>query len=155
AFKALFGDSFVVLPTFDPSAPDLPVAAFDGSTLTTQPDEARIWLWLQQVAETRPRVRVFESLLLAAEAWSVLRDGAAYPEPLIAQLPSQPLYGWQALADAELGTTDRPAGCQSIVAFAPPGMTLNGVAGFVIDEWTETIPSAEVVTGVSFEYNQP
>ncbi len=157
AFKALFGESFVALPTFDAPAGQQ-VASFEvsPSSLAIRPSEDRVWLWLQQVAETHPRVRTLETLLMAAEGWGKLSETSGVPVPQVSQAPLRPEFGWQALSDLELvGTAGRARGCQSIVALAQPAFALSNVAGFLIDEWTETIPASEVTTGVSFEYNQP
>jgi hypothetical protein len=156
ALKVLFGESFVVLPEFATPGSDPRFAAFNASTIAPVPSEDRIWLWLQQVAETHPRVRVLETLLMVVDAWGTLRGNAAFLGLRLAQLPFRPEFDWQALADAELrGDAGRARGCQSIVGMLPDDFALACVAGFIIDEWTETIPASTVTTGVSFEYNQP
>ncbi|WP_231491641.1 hypothetical protein [Pedobacter sp. Leaf170] len=44
----------------------------------------------------------------------------------------------------------------SFVYYAPQGFNPNATQiGLLIDEWTETIPNQEEVTGITFNYNQP
>jgi hypothetical protein len=146
----------VVLPTFDATAIGQSLPAFDGTSVQIQPAEDRIWLWLQQVAETHPRVRRFETLLMAADAWGTLAGNPDFSGLKMAQLPHRPQYGWQALSDAELeGTAGRARGCLAIVSIMPESVDSRYLTGFLVDEWTETIPLPGVSTGVSFEYNQP
>ena len=156
AFKAMFGDSFVAFATFDVSSLGDSAATFGGFDGGLVPSSDRVWLWLQQVAETHDRVRKFETMLMASEAWGTLATNAALQDLQVAQLPYQPSVGWQALADSELsGGAPRPRGTQSIVAMLPQAFDSSHVCGFVFDEWTESIPTDEVVTGIGFEYNQP
>jgi hypothetical protein len=151
AFKALFGESFIVLPEFE--AQHAP--RFNGSTMKVKPASPRVSLWFQQVAETHPRVRSLETLLMCAAAWRNT-SGSDMTEFRVAQLPPSPEHGWQALSDSELtGTAGRLEGSLSIVAIGPESFDNGNVAGFVIDDWTETIPAPKATTGISFEYNQP
>jgi hypothetical protein len=151
ALKALFGDSFVVSTQFS-AATVQPTE--DPSLLLAGKAEDRVWLWLQQVAETHLRARKLETLLMVAEAWNpagALKLG-------VLQLPVG--YPWQALSDSELtpladSVVRRASGCLSIVAAQPAEVDIGHLSGFRVDQWTETIPASDVKTGVSFEYNQP
>jgi hypothetical protein len=167
ATKILFGDSFVLLPKIDLSSMQTgKVANFQSDTVLAPPPEDRVWLWLQQVAETHPRVRHLETALMLTSAWGSMEGNDQLFGLKIAQLFAEegassdvtstaPLHGWQALSNKELETDERPRGALSIVAMVPRQVDLADVAGFVIDEWTETMPGAHAVTGISFEYNQP
>ena len=154
ALQALFGESFVVLPACDASGVAEEQRADFDSALPAHPAEDRIWLWLQQVAETHPRVRRLETFLLAAEAW-----GKITPSLSVAQLPRQSNLEWQALADTEMTSAGRAHGringVQSVVALVPADFDVGNVTGLVIDDWTETLPAASVTTGISLEYDQP
>ncbi|MBZ5506435.1 MAG: hypothetical protein LAO78_13325 [Acidobacteriia bacterium] len=154
-FRKVFGESYLVFPTFDLSLATRKATSVEDATMNKKPTEDRVWLWLQQVAETHPRVRRLETLLMAAEAWGTVRGNPLLSDPKVIQVPAQVDFGWQALSDAELGTKLRAKGRQSIVSFAPNDFSLRCVSGFVIDEWTETIPAATISTGLSFEHNQP
>jgi hypothetical protein len=168
AARALFGESFLLSPTLDLSslAAAGNIADFEVDTVLQPPPPDRIWLWFQQVAETHPRVRRFETALMLMEAWGGLRGNSSFSGLKVAQLFAregaavdasvlEPLHGWQALSNAELATSERPRGATSIVAMLPAVVTMEGISGFVIDEWTETMAAPEVATGISFEYNQP
>jgi len=160
-FKALFGGSFVVLP--EVSVADLDsgkVAAF-GTSVASPPTDDRVWLWLQQVAETHPRVRRFETFMMAAQAWGGTDGNPAFAGAQLAQLTpgaafASSAYGWQALSDDDLaGTAGRARGAQAIMGIGPATLVTEPFAGFVIDEWPETLASSSVTTGISFEYDQP
>jgi hypothetical protein len=157
AFAAIFGEAFVALPTIDVSSADN-AAAFDGLAGSAAPKQDRVWLWLRQAADTHARVHKLEAFHSLAEAWSndaALAEHPAVARPRVAQLPAD-AGGWQALSDTELATDGpRPKGCLSIVALTGEAPNMSCLAGFMIDEWTETIPDRNVATGVSFEYNQP
>ncbi len=161
AFKAIFGESFVALPPFtvpklDDGSDDARIGVLDTSSIASDPDIDRVWLWLQQVAETHPRVRAFENTMMALDAWGRLRGNDMISDPLITQLPLRANDGWQALDDTELtATVGRTRGSLSTVAFLPAEYDHATAVGFIIDEWTETLPPQTITTGVSFEYNQP
>ena len=172
AMKALFGERFVVLPTFT-----LPTAAGTelGQALSQvhmgggdQPD--RILLWLQQVAQTHASAARLEDALLASDAWltGAMRPGStttgvtyefavATPRTLrVAQLPYEPSVRWNALSDDERETAIRPRGRVGIVALAPVTFNASGlIAGLMLEQWQETIPGEDVRTGLSFYYNRP
>jgi hypothetical protein len=167
ALKELFGASFITLSAINVLDIEQPVASFD-TALPASPSNERRWLWLQQVAETHPRVRHFETALMAAQAWGAVETSRNFGGLKIAQLTpglpeGSPVYGWQALSDDELvDTPGRVRGAQSIVAMLPvpsiAGLTpldSGQLVGFVMDEWTEKLAAPTVTTAISFEYNQP
>jgi hypothetical protein len=102
--------------------------------------------WLQRAAHVRDGASRLEQVLLCAQA-------AGSSEALslhVAQLPHAAGDRWAALPGPVVG------GRISIVAqasAAPAGGAR--VAGLVIDEWTEVIPSRTQLTGVSFHVDQP
>ena len=74
--KALFGNSFTVLPGFNApnsdelqSALDADSPAEDHRDILGGQDSDRICLWIQQVASTHPSVRRLETALMMAQAW--------------------------------------------------------------------------------------
>jgi hypothetical protein len=177
SLHALFGDGFAVLPRFALPQIESLAAAFDQDTLYAGLGEERVWLWLQQVAETHASARRLEDVLMVAQAWAAGSiDGN--PQHLnVAQLPYCETRRWQALSDDEITsvnewlddstpvaeaspecvdpTEGRPRGVTSIVALGTADTGVANLAGLLIDQWSETMPSAEVTTGVSFQYDQP
>jgi hypothetical protein len=185
ALKALFGDGFVALPVLQPVHHDtLAMALVQNGRLETEvtveadeepplPASERIMLWLQQVAETHPAARCLEDVLMAQQAW---QSGATEPDALelrVAQLPYCDHRPWQALSDPEITKlagdaagavgdcavpdAGRPRSVLSVVALGPAGATpgLESIAGLMVDQWDEIVPSSEVTTGVSFHYDAP
>jgi len=68
----------------------------------------------------------------------------------VAQLPASPTDKWVAVKDsASLSRL-------SIVAFLPGVVTPGApIAGLMMDQWTEVLPSREQITGVAFQYADP
>ena len=68
----------------------------------------------------------------------------------VAQLPAVPGDKWVALKDST--SSNR----LSIVAFLPGVVTPGApMAGLMLDEWTEVLPSRQQITGVAFQYTDP
>jgi hypothetical protein len=170
ALRELFGASFITLPAIDVRAIEAERLATFESDSDALPTEDRVWLWLHQVADTHPRVRHFETAMMAAHAWGSFHDNPSFDGLKVAQLTpgasrASSAYGWQALSDDELrraGTPGRVRGAQSVVAMVParadveePRLRTEELVGFVIDEWTEKLAASTVTTGISFEYDQP
>ena len=154
AFKALFGEGFLAFTPFNLTTFG-DTAAYAASSVLDPPSPPRTWLWFQQVAETHPRVRKLETLLMMVEAWWRPGVNSDFKQLKVAQLPFRPEFGWQALTNPELDNAERALGCLSMVSMIPEPFDVNCVSGFVVDEWTETMPAPHVTTGISFEYNQP
>jgi hypothetical protein len=157
ALKAIFGDSFVALPRFT-LAPaqqaELALCAAAQADLLqhqtgTVGDAFPLETWLHSAARVRDRVAGFEYLgflgeaLTGAElpltAWQLPHApgakwlGAAYPDDLV-------IDGDRLLVHAHHAAAFEPAGPQ---------------AGLLIDEWTEVIPTRDILTGVAFHFNGP
>lgn len=174
AMKALFGRSFLVLPTFAPHQVDQLAQAFGQTDLLAGLGEERVRLWLQQAAHVHPPLKQLEDALIMTEAWLQTPDRAEERALIlkVAQLPFDEENKWLALDDDERGssinddiTTDR--GALSIVAavardqtvpelFSTTGGSGAGlVAGLLLNQWDELIPSNTVDTSVSFQYDGP
>jgi len=108
--------------------------------------------WLQRAAHVRDGAARLETSMLYAEA-------TAGPQPLrlrVAQLPRTAGDRWAGLP----GTAAQPVpnGRLSLVvqsAAANPPAAGARLTGLVVDEWTEVIPQASQLTGVSFHVDQP
>jgi hypothetical protein len=154
AVRAWAGEDFLLLPRF----------ALGNAAEVGEADAARAGLlahaksqgqplpvreWLLGAACVRPLVHNFELLRTIAEATG---EEALPLAPL--QLPFRPDDSW-------LGT-EYPQGTEvlhdtiSMVQHLPQGFDASQPqVGFLIDEWVETVPSREEVTGISFNFDAP
>jgi hypothetical protein len=147
---ALLGPDWRPLGHVTAAAPGELQAAFAASGTVQGGDPMAAVVWLQRAAHVREGAARLDEALLYAEA-------SATPEQLslhVAQLPFRPGDRWVGLP----ATAEQPiqGGRLSLVAHAsavpPPGKP---VVGLVVDEWTEVVPAATQVTGLSFHFDQP
>jgi competence ComEA-like helix-hairpin-helix protein len=177
AMKAVFGDGFMVLPTFTaPNPQDLQ---------TIYQDASRIHMWLHQAAQISPALSHLEDTIMACDAWRTraIDSDSDYSGILdeivteaftlrVAQLPGNGDRGWLALSDDELKKEmteeeikkmeddikkiGRQKGYLSIVSLVPETIDFsNKLTGLLVHQWQEKIPDKKVDTGLSFYYNQP
>ena len=155
AVKAWMGRDMVLLPRFvfgDASAVGQAYAARDallahvrGTVGVPLPVEE----WLHGAACVRALVHDFEMMRVMADA---IRADPLVLSPL--QLPFREGDTW-------LGAEYPPAlevlhDTLSIVQHLPQGFTEAGPqCGLLIDEWTESVPSRDAVTGLCFNFNAP
>ena len=146
---AVFGDEFLVLKRLVLPQAAAFASAFAGSAGLVGDPGAPV-TWFHGASRVRDGVARLQAALTYAEA---LQTGASL-SLRVAQLPAAAGERWVALPPAA-GTTI-PGGRLSLVAQAQPGLDLaKPVAGILIDEWVEVVPSAREVTGVAFHYDQP
>jgi hypothetical protein len=102
------------------------------------------------MALVRPDADRLQRVFTAAE----LQGGAVAPADFrVAQLPHVPGQRWAALKQ-DPGVTVN-AGL-ALTLHAPGTLDFTSpLAGLMCDDWTETIPAAEEVTGLSFHYDSP
>jgi hypothetical protein len=146
--QAAIGPDFLPLPAFQPAnATDLATAL----SLAQQPGWASppaIRTWLTRSARVRPRVLSLARLRTAAQALQ------AADTPLATlQLPAITGEPW--IGDAFGGAT--LAGPRVQVTLADGSLTdpTSPLAGLLTDEWTETIPDTQQLTGVAYHYQSP
>ncbi|WP_141565873.1 hypothetical protein [Citricoccus sp. CH26A] len=152
----IFGPELQILPPFVAvNGPDL------GNTLAANTalqdgNPVEVATWLQRTARVRNRTSRLHRTMVHAEAL-----GGASLSLAVGQLPHTPGDRWLGLPlPARQSTAEPPP--------RPPGGRLSlivhthdkvdpekPVAGLLIDEWTETIPSPEETTGLVFHYDQP
>lgn len=140
--KAIFGASFQALPLLTPAAGDL-----WANSLSLQSNDALESVrWFQRAARVRPGAARLDNTVMLSEALS----GELLLRFNVAQLPPAAGDKWVALA----GSTSTSG--LSLVAFAPvPPAAGAAIAGLMIDEWSEVLPSPQQLTGVSFQYTDP
>jgi hypothetical protein len=150
----VFGPAFRTLPIFSLDAPPDEMrldVSFDDSGALTAGDVLATTLWLQRAARVRDGARRFLDALTYSEA--IVGEDQARLE--VAQLPAKPGDRWIALPFA--GPRDFPAGRLSFAASLPFGAPAAGqaLAGLLLDEWREVIPSAEETTALGFHFDAP
>lgn len=142
--RTLLGPGSVALPRFIPStAADL-VASRDDPGLGGEPLAAEVWL--TRMERVREPLRQLGIALREAEALG----GPAFTLG-VAQVPHQAGAVWNALP-----APSYVDGAASLVLtgvdLIAPGKEL---AGLLIDEWGEVVPSATETTGIAFRYDPP
>jgi len=146
--KAIFGDSFVVLPTLAASLTATWTQLWGNSAALQAGDALAAQRWFGRAARVRAGVARMSTALLYAEALA----GHALPAFNVAQLPFTTGDQWMALELA--GAT--PLSRLSLVALSPTAFTAGAaVAGLMVDDWVEVLPAAQQITGVSFHHDEP
>ena len=148
--RIVFGKAFVVLARFTPANADELEKALANSDKILGDDPFAATTWFQRMA----RVRDGAARLLASLNYSeALRTGEKL-QLTIAQLPFDADDRWVGLP-LEAGKSV-PGGKLSLaVQSAAPVDARQPLAGLLIDEWVEVVPSATETTGISFQYDQP
>ena len=165
AGKALLGDEFVVIPQFRYTNPDDLDGSFseNGEQLLdyiaklerTEPDLA-MESWLQSTARVRPNMDRLERIRLIGEAL----DGNEINFVAV-QTPYRIKDSWLPVEFPDIySPTGKPFGIsEDTLALAvhggPARRTDQLQSALIIDEWTETIPTDEEVTGIAFHFDQP
>ena len=140
--QVIFGAAFQVLPLLTSKTGDL----WAGSQTLQANDSLQSVRWFQRVARVRPGAALLDNSVMLAEVLS----GQLLLHLSVAQLPVVSGDKWIALS----GSTSSSR--LSLVAFSPtPVASGTTVAGLMIDEWTEVVPSNQQITGVSFQYADP
>jgi hypothetical protein len=148
---ALLGQDWRPLGHVTAARADELQAAFAAGKAVQGGDPLAAVTWLQRAAHVREGAARLEGALLYAEALG----SPARLSLQVAQLPRRPGDRWVGLPE----TPKQPirGGRLSLVAqaAAPPKPVGNPLVGLVVDEWTEVIPAATQVTGLSFHFDQP
>ncbi len=153
--RAFLGEDFVLLPRF--SFNDVvDVAKADGGReqlLKYARDTMQVPLpvdeWLHGVALVRPSMHVLNAVLMLSQTFN---SDAPLCSPM--QLPFRKNDSWLSI--------EFPAGTAivhdtlAVLQCLPQGFQPAAVqTGLLIDDWTETMPQKEEVTGIAFNYDQP
>jgi hypothetical protein len=142
--RAILGDGFAVLPVCRPGAEWATALTSGARPEFLDGDAAAPLGWLQRVGPVRQRVGRF---LLAATAARRSTD------PLrVAQLP--PAQRWVALP-LPAGASPPAAATSVIVHATEPVDASRPIAGLVVDEWIDVIPSRAVTAGLAFHFDEP
>ena len=148
--RIVFGKAFTVLSRFTPAdAAELEQALADSAKVQGG-DPLASTTWFQRMARVREGVARLHAALSYAEA---IKTGEKL-RLTIAQLPYDANDRWVALplqAGRSLG-----GGKLSLVVQSAASVDVRrSLAGLLIDEWVEVVPSAKETTAISFQYDQP
>jgi len=148
--RILFGKQFVVLPRFTaPNAAELKKALED-STKVQGGDALASSTWLQRMSRVRAGVSRLNATINYAEA---LNTGEKL-QLNIAQLPFTENDRWVGLP-LDVGKT-LAGGRLSIAVQSSAAIDVSKpLAGLLIDEWVEVVPSATETTGIALQYDRP
>jgi len=153
--RAFLGEDFVLLPQFALTDPaDVSQADANRDQLLKYARETMnvplpVEEWLHGVSLVRPNMHNLGTVLMLSETFN---HDVPPCSPL--QLPFRDQDTWLAIEFPE-GTAivhDTIAVLQCLPqGFKPSGTQI----GLLIDEWTETLPQKEEVSGIAFNYDQP
>lgn len=146
--EAVFGPDMPILPAFIAPNGAAVRSTLAASTDLQQGDPHAAVMWLQRAARVREGTGRMHAAMLVAEALA----GASL-DFSVGQLPHVVGERWVGLP---LTGPRPPGGRVSFVVHAPAHLDATGpMAGILVDEWTEVVPSAEETTGLVFHYDQP
>jgi hypothetical protein len=150
--KEILGADFRMVPRITPvNSQDL-TQTFGDSLALQGNDPFAAMTWFQRSARVREGVGRLDTAMMYADA---LGHGTGLTLQ-IGQLPYQPHDRWIALPTAP--DQRIPGGRLSLVAHLPLEPTIRfdqPLAGLLIDEWVEVVPSQSEITGLTFHYDQP
>jgi hypothetical protein len=167
AAQAMFGETFQIVPEFTlptEQAQELANAWGPGPTAadaildhvqTTLGRPFAVDDWLHGIARVRKKMRQIEAAGMLAEAFG---SGSMTLQPL--QLPHRPGLPWLALDLPELDANGEPFAVDEdkllYTAHYPAALNAGGpIAGLLLDEWTEVIPSRSEETGLAVHFDRP
>jgi hypothetical protein len=150
--KEIFGADFRVLPRVTLANAANLTEAFGASFTLQANDPLAAIAWFQRASRVREGVTRLHAAMLYGET---LGDGGVL-NLQVGQLPYQLGDRWVALPSAPDKTV--PVGRLSLVAQMPMAQPVRfdqPLAGLLIDEWVEVVPSRRETTGLTFHYDQP
>jgi hypothetical protein len=148
--QLVFGKAFIVLPRFKATNVEELEKALADSDKVQGGDPLTSVTWFQRMARVRDGVARLNSVLNYSEA---LGTGEKL-KLKIAQLPyteddrwvGLPLEAGKSLAGGKLSLAVQSAGKVDV---------RKPLAGVLIDEWVEVVPSTTETTGIALQYDQP
>ena len=146
--QAVFGPGFMVVPTFTPStSADLDAAVRSTAMLGDDPLAADTWLMRME------RVRPALARMTTAYRLAEIAGTGPGVDLAVAQVPHTEGRAWVGLTLGEGSPAD---GLASIVLQDARAVDLRGpLAGLLVDEWTEVVPSRRETAGLAFRYDPP
>ncbi len=146
AARALLGDAMTLVPRIgvDPVRAELETALDAGLVPAHEVDA-----WLEGAAAVRPGAADLADLQVLAEAL-----GRGAPTATVAQLPHSAGEPW---LGGRLPDPTAINGKVSVVVYGREHLPSAGASGtaLLVDEWSESVPFREEMTGVALHYDQP
>ena len=146
----IFGKAFIVLPRFTPQNADELEKALANSPKLQDGDPLASTTWLQRMARVRDGVQRLHATLIYSET---LNTGEKL-NLTIAQLPHDANDRWVGLP-LKTGQTLMGGKLSLAVQSVAPIDVRQPLAGLLIDEWVEVVPSTTETTGIALQYDQP
>jgi len=149
--QSIFGPGFVALPVFRAvTAPDL--AAGLSSPALLGDDPLAVHTWVMRMERVRPGLA---AMTMPYRLALVIGTGPGL-EPGVAHVPHAGDRAWVGLAVGEDGSGISPDGLLSLIVQGGSDIDLAGpLAGLLVDEWTEVVPSRTEDAGLAFRYDPP
>ncbi|HKE56579.1 MAG TPA: hypothetical protein VKB46_07755, partial [Pyrinomonadaceae bacterium] len=148
--RIVFGKSFIVVPRFKPANAEEIGKALSNSKNLQDGDLLAANTWFQRMARVRDGVGRLNAALSYAEA---LNTGDKL-KLSVAQLPFDATDRWVGLPLKD-GKSIPGGKLSLVVQSATPIDVRQPLAGVLIDEWVEVIPSPKETTGIALQYDQP
>ncbi|HSD41120.1 MAG TPA: hypothetical protein VLD36_04560 [Burkholderiales bacterium] len=146
AIKAVLGNAMVALPLFglgDDHRAEV-VGAFANPASS---DALAIETWLQSLSRVRAP--------LAALAWLGCYREAIGAQPLSLTPIQLPLRAGDPWIGGATGSAELPSEVLSVVAIDAPADPGADLAGLMLDDWSEVVPTDKETTGVAFHFDRP
>ncbi len=148
--RAVFGDGFLALPRFTLADATELTKSLAASTALQGGDPLAVYTWFQRVQRVHEPVSRLSASLQAAE---VARTGATL-RLAVAQLPHVDGERWIGLTADPV--REMPSGKLSLVVHADAALNLaQPLAGVLVDEWVEVVPSSRETTAIAFQHDAP
>ena len=149
--QGVFGPGFMAVPVFTAAtAPDLAAGLQSPAMLGEDPLAA--YTWVTRMERVRPGLAAMTMPYRLAE---VLGTGSRL-DLGVAHVPHAGERPWVGLTLVDDGSGISPDGLVSIVLQGAAGVDLTGpLAGLLVDEWTEVVPSRTEDAGLAFRYDPP
>lgn len=148
--RVVLGKAFVILPQFmAANAAELQKALADSAKIQDG-DPLAAMIWFRRMARVREGVSQLSAMLSYSEAL----DTGERLGLTVAQLPYRADDRWVGLP---LKNGERLSGGKlSLVVQSPTPLDVRKpLAGLLIDEWVEVVPSETETTGIALQYDQP
>ena len=155
--KAVMGESFPMLPTFDLGglAAESAMSLGKRATLLAGDDLAVVG-WLPKLGCVHENVGLLSDALTAAEAMGLFQEGSDFKLFQTSARPEAEVKHWGALPP---DPDDDLRGVVAVVAHAPAALAAlvagDTLAGLYVDEWMESIPASKETTGLGFHFDAP
>lgn len=149
--KIVFHPSFKVFPDFTLYNATTVASSLADTLLLDEAGPFGVDEWMHGISRVRGRMGDYRKLMLLSETVT----GRAFTTQRVAQLPfagagNNRWLGMQLPPGYEI-----PGDTLSLVIEANDAGAQPPTCGFVVDEWTEQVPSENVTTGIAMHFDQP